>query len=337
MYKLIGGDQKEYGPATPDEIRHWIAEGRLNGHSWIRLEPSTEWKPLATFPEFADALRAQTAGGQIPPSIPALPLSPQAFASETLAGRPPRVEIGGCLSRSFNLLKGSFGLFYGAAFIVFAISLAAWVSPLGLGLIPYFVLKGAFYGGVYLLVLKRVRGEPASIANTFAGFTTSPVQLMLAGVITGIITWILMQPCCLILPGVYFLIAWTFAIPLIVDRRLEFWSAMELSRKVVTRVWFEMLGLALLAFLPYVIAWVVVQTQIGLSFMPFIREVMAGGHVEPAEIIRKMSEFSAQAEKQARPGQFILKVVWFLNWPFAVGALMYAYEGLFGSRRSQGP
>jgi hypothetical protein len=332
MYKIIGGDQKEYGPATADEIRQWIAQGRLSGQSWIRLETSTEWKAVAAFPEFLGAL--QSAGMATALSLPAAPAS-QVFTAQGPAGI-PRVAIGSCLSRSFRLLQANFGLLYGAAFIVCAINFAAWLSPLGLGLILYFLLKGVFYGGVYLVALRRIRGEPASIADTFAGFSTGPIQLVLAGVITGIVIYILTLPCCLILPGIYFLIAWSFVFPLIVDRRLEFWSAMELSRKVATRVWFEMLGLIVVAFLPYLIAWLVVQTQISFHFVPMIREILAGRHMEGSEIYRKMAEIGTQVDKQSRPAQSILKLVWFLNWPFAVGALMYTYEDLFGTRRSQG-
>ena len=56
MYKIIGGDRKEYGPVTQDELRRWIAEGRLNAQSLARAEGTTEWLPLAAFPEFAQSL-----------------------------------------------------------------------------------------------------------------------------------------------------------------------------------------------------------------------------------------------------------------------------------------
>ena len=58
MYKIIGGDQKEYGPVTAADIRQWIAEHRLNAQSKVLAEGSADWKPLSEFPEFADALRA---------------------------------------------------------------------------------------------------------------------------------------------------------------------------------------------------------------------------------------------------------------------------------------
>ena len=66
MYKVIGGDHKEYGPVTSEEARRWIAEGRLSSQSLAQLEGSGEWKPLAAFAEFVDALRTQ-AGVQTAP------------------------------------------------------------------------------------------------------------------------------------------------------------------------------------------------------------------------------------------------------------------------------
>jgi hypothetical protein len=53
MYKIIGADGKEYGPATLEQLRAWIAEGRVNNQTRIQVEGSSEWKPLAAFPEFA--------------------------------------------------------------------------------------------------------------------------------------------------------------------------------------------------------------------------------------------------------------------------------------------
>ena len=64
MYKIVGGDQREYGPVTSDEVRQWITSGRANGQTLASFEGSP-WKPLSTFPEFADALRTAT-----PPPLP---------------------------------------------------------------------------------------------------------------------------------------------------------------------------------------------------------------------------------------------------------------------------
>jgi prepilin-type processing-associated H-X9-DG protein len=66
MYKIIGADGKEYGPITANQLRQWIAQGRANATTKVRLETITEWQTLGSIPEFADAL-AQ------PPTLPNLP------------------------------------------------------------------------------------------------------------------------------------------------------------------------------------------------------------------------------------------------------------------------
>jgi hypothetical protein len=332
MYKIIGGDHKEYGPVSADEIRRWLAEGRLNGQSLIRLDSGAEWKPLASFPEFAPDFNA----GAQPPQLPAgVPQAPQAFTAQILAGT-PHVAVGSCLARSVALLKANFGLLFAACFVVWIFNVAASFTPLGLGLIVYFLFKGVLYGGLYYVFLKRIRGEPASIADVFAGFKSNIIQLMLAGMVSGILIWVGTTPCCLILPGVYLLIAWLFAIPLVIDRTLEFWSAMELSRKVITRVWFEMLALALVAFLPLVLASIFVQCKIILQSIPVVQDIMGSGQIDFKQVLERVSQLNSQTQQATRPLEWILKGIWLLNWPFALGALAYAYEDLFGARKSQG-
>ena len=66
-YTIIGGDQKEYGPITADDVRQWIAEGRLNEQSLIKVEGAAEFHPLGTFAEFGDAFMS---GGTIPKTPP---------------------------------------------------------------------------------------------------------------------------------------------------------------------------------------------------------------------------------------------------------------------------
>jgi len=68
MYKIIGADQKEYGPVTAEQLRQWITEGRVSLQTQVLPEGGTEWKALGDFPEFAAA-----SSGAVPimPSIPA--------------------------------------------------------------------------------------------------------------------------------------------------------------------------------------------------------------------------------------------------------------------------
>ena len=64
MYRIMGADQKEYGPVTSEQVREWIAAGRANGQTLASFEGSP-WKPLSTYPEFADVLRTTV----VPPPV----------------------------------------------------------------------------------------------------------------------------------------------------------------------------------------------------------------------------------------------------------------------------
>lgn len=48
---MIGGDGRQYGPVSVEQIKQWVAEGRATPQTLLRVEGG-EWKPLATFPEF---------------------------------------------------------------------------------------------------------------------------------------------------------------------------------------------------------------------------------------------------------------------------------------------
>ena len=56
MYRIIGADGREYGPATADQLREWIAEGRANAQTRALAEGAALWKPLVEYLEFAPLL-----------------------------------------------------------------------------------------------------------------------------------------------------------------------------------------------------------------------------------------------------------------------------------------
>jgi hypothetical protein len=53
----------------------------------------------------------------------------------------------------------------------------------------------------------------------------------------------------LLLSAIYFGVAYSFAIPLIVDKKIGFWDALETSRQLITKKWFSVFGFFLLLFL----------------------------------------------------------------------------------------
>ncbi len=86
MFTIIGGDGKEYGPATAEQLRSWINAGRANLETKAKLAGETEFRRLGDFPEF---------GGPATPAEPP-PLTGNfdpAPASAPTAGTAAAVEL----------------------------------------------------------------------------------------------------------------------------------------------------------------------------------------------------------------------------------------------------
>lgn len=73
MYKIIGADGKEYGPADVEELRKWMTEGRLNGQTLVKAEGETQWQPAARVVELAAWLPVGAAASPAPFSMGAGP------------------------------------------------------------------------------------------------------------------------------------------------------------------------------------------------------------------------------------------------------------------------
>jgi hypothetical protein len=56
-YKIVGVDLKEYGPVSAEQVRQWIAEGRVNSETKLQAGGGGEWKRVADVPELAAALK----------------------------------------------------------------------------------------------------------------------------------------------------------------------------------------------------------------------------------------------------------------------------------------
>ena len=262
MYKIIGADQKEYGPVTTEQLRQWLTEGRVNGQTLVKAEGAMEWKPLGGFPEFADVL-------QVIPSVnPAFVAG--AFAvvpTEVILGRDYALDIGHCITRSWALVKQHFWPIVGITFLVMLVvgvinQLFSLLSkPAIMGMIfEHRVSVGAIavvfatsvistpvyivlVAGLFKYYLKLIRGETAGIAEAFSGFSSALGQLILLGFVSGFLSMIGYVLC--LLPGIYLTVSWMFALPLVIDRGMGFWEAMEFSRKVVFKHWFLMFALQL--------------------------------------------------------------------------------------------
>jgi hypothetical protein len=282
MFKIIGADQKEYGPVTPDQIRQWIAEGRANAQTRVQREGETEWKPLSSHAEFAPALGAAPAPAAPPPF--AQPPGDHTVLPPDVLERDYDLDIGSCISRGWELVKNNFGVLVGAVAVFMLCELVIG----GLSVIPIIgalfslanlFVVGPLMGGTYYLVLKVIRGRPAEIGDIFAGFKLRLVHLMLAYLVTLLISGVLAIPGAImmgiplflmighhqmdggsmalailglfvaLIPLIYLTTSWLFSLPLVIDKQLDFWPAMQTSRKVVHKHWWTVFALLIVCAL----------------------------------------------------------------------------------------
>ena len=248
-YFIIGGDGKEYGPITDEELRKWISEGRLNAQSRAKAESDAEFRTLAQFPEFADSY--------------AQPEAPATIAPRIAAGNRAddyELDLGECITRAWALVRNNFWPVVGvSALVLFAIvginqlfglitnpivnqmvtdqkvNARGILIVLGVTIISAPV-STIFMAGLFKYYLKLIRGEMPTVSDAFSGFGSRTGQLILLSLVQ--MTLVVLGYMLCIIPGIYLTVAWYFAIPLVIDRNLDFWPALQLSRRLVSKHWF---------------------------------------------------------------------------------------------------
>lgn len=241
-YFMTGVDGREYGPADEAQMRRWIQQGRANAQTTARYESESGSRPLGTFPEFADLLGARS-GADAPPK--GSPSTGEDLADEIL-DRGYRVDIGACFSRAWELYKNNFWPLIGANTIALLIYFGLH-SIATIGNVAALVLFGPIFGGLAWFYIKLIREGRADLNEMFSGFGSAFVALMLAGMVTTLLVGFGLVLC--IIPGIYLMVAWMFTLPLVIERRMDFWPAMEVSRRVVHDNWFPLFGLFVLQVL----------------------------------------------------------------------------------------
>jgi len=282
MFFLIGGDGREYGPVSAEQVREWIGQRRADERTMIRRQEDKEFSALGAWPEFA-ASPAGTPKTEAPRQPPPLDSARADQLADEIIGRGINLSVGSCFSRSWKLYTGHFGLFTGTTAIVLVILTALHSVPAA-GNVVAVALGGVLAAGLSLVFLKTIRGQKAEVNDLFAGFNRGFVPLLLASTLVFILVSAGLLLC--LLPGIYLVVAWMFVYPLIFERLIDFWPAMELSRKVVHERWWELFALALGATALFVL------------------------------------------------GLMLAVIGVFFTTPIAFGAIMYAYEDIFGEPKA---
>ncbi len=211
------------------------------------------------------------------------PVDADALTREILA-RDYQIDIGASISRGWELVKSNFWPMIGITVLVYLALMASGSVPY-VGPIIQMILQGPIMAGLFWFFLCAIRGREAGISEAFSGFGPRFVQAMLAHVVSSIIVMVLFVPgiACAVtalvlamdslnniesvgqflqavgplffvgmalivvamLIAYYLYVAWFFALPLVMDKGLDFWPALQTSRRVVSLHWWKMFALLL--------------------------------------------------------------------------------------------
>lgn len=364
------------GPVVPAEFDALVRSGTVGPGTLVWREGMPNWKPLAEVdyqPPRADApppvpgvpeeMGVCSESGRILPRSELVEIDgrlvsaeyknvvlqriregvpsggaaadPEAIA-ERIEAEGWTISVFGCVGRGWALVKQNYWLITGATFLVYLLVGAAGVIPLG-GLI----VQGPLFGGLYWLVFKLLRREPAAIGDAFEGFSRGWGQLIGAATVPTLLAGCCLLPGAvmvgagsvgggsdfarilggaLILPGAiascYLIIAWSFAVPLVMDKRLAFWAAMELSRRVVRMHWWKIFGVFLLVSLFMLGAVICCGLLAAIAFGFGIASRDSGMAMSVAVLVG-----------------LLMALVFFSLLPLFFSAIAVAYEEIFGPRR----
>jgi uncharacterized membrane protein len=168
-----------------------------------------------------------------PPLEPHLPLVPQSL------------PLSDYFKTGWRLFKEYPGGFMGFCLLMFVIQVVLHSIPY-LGAVASAAISAPLFMGNFIVSAKLLQGQPLEFRDFFTGFEYF-LPLLLLSLISGIFIGI--GTLLLVIPGIYLAVAYLFASYLVVDRRLDFWPAMELSRHTVNPRWFGYFAFVLLLVL----------------------------------------------------------------------------------------
>ena len=173
-------------------------------------------------------------------------------------------RIGDVIGESWRLVKGTKGIIFGGLVIFYVVMfvatsvLGALFGAIGLlseaslsailvGQFVISVLASAltypFLAGVNMVGIRRAANQPVSFNEVFSGLGLF-VPLLITAVVMTVLVYI--GSLLLLLPGIYLGVAYMLAMPLVIERGLSPWQALETSRKAISQHWFKVFGLFLL-------------------------------------------------------------------------------------------
>jgi uncharacterized membrane protein len=158
---------------------------------------------------------------------------------------PESLPLGGYVKTGWDLFKQYPGGFVGFCLLYLLIQAVLHSIPY-VGAVASFAISTPLLMGNFIVSAKLLHGQPTEFRDFFAGFQYF-LPLLLLSLVAGV--FIAIGTMLLVIPGLYLIVAYIFASYLVVDRSLDFWPAMELSRRTVNPNRFGFFAFVLLVVL----------------------------------------------------------------------------------------
>ena len=171
--------------------------------------------------------------------------SPPPLFEPSPARAPESLPLGDYFKTGWGLFKQYPGGFVGFCLLYLVIQAALHAIPY-VGAVASLAVSTPLLMGNFIVSAKLLQGQPPEFRDFFAGFQYF-LPLLLLSLVAGL--FIGLGTILLIIPGVYLAVAYLFASYLVIDRGLDFWPAMELSRHTVHPRWFGYFAFVLLVVL----------------------------------------------------------------------------------------
>jgi len=150
------------------------------------------------------------------------------------------------LNEGLELFKKYSNGFFGFYLIIFGVAAIASAPPLMYVGSVLSLLQAPLIAGFFLVANDVIRDNTPKFADFFNGFNFF-LPLVLLNIVSSI--FIAVGLILLIVPGMYLAVSYSFANMFIIFFNYDFWTAMELSRKIITKNWWSFFGFLLILFL----------------------------------------------------------------------------------------
>lgn len=120
-YKIIGGDGREYGPVTLEEIRQWCEDGRVAAGTPVWRSDEQRWQPAGGWDELKWDL----------PTFTPAPTAPPPLRSETTAPASTTESTADTAPAGFWIRLGAYILDWVILQAMLTLLTLPWAEPLG--------------------------------------------------------------------------------------------------------------------------------------------------------------------------------------------------------------